>query len=105
YSTRPATPQDQSPFPTRRSSDLSIRHRDVDVAVGIDSHGIDPQRPRCRKRADPAAADLVAGTVPGALQDSVLHLATVERQILVRDRKSTRLNSSHVKNSYAVLCL
>src|SRR5690606_39678759 len=24
---------------------------------------------------------------------------------LLRDRKSTRLNSSHVKNSYAVLCL
>src|SRR5690606_40783638 len=25
--------------------------------------------------------------------------------VLVRDRKSTRLNSSHVKNSYAVFCL
>src|SRR5690606_41842252 len=27
------------------------------------------------------------------------------RHILIRDRKSTRLNSSHVKISYAVFCL
>src|SRR5690606_39818600 len=27
------------------------------------------------------------------------------RRIRLRDRKSTRLNSSHVKNSYAVFCL
>src|SRR5690606_41156362 len=26
-------------------------------------------------------------------------------QALIRDQKSTRLNSSHVKNSYAVFCL
>src|SRR5690606_39766215 len=26
-------------------------------------------------------------------------------RLLLRDRKSTRLNSSHVKNSYAVFCL
>src|SRR5690606_39408067 len=31
--------------------------------------------------------------------------AAVSASRLGRDRKSTRLNSSHVKNSYAVLCL
>src|SRR5690606_39834740 len=30
---------------------------------------------------------------------------SVQDPPLVRDRKSTRLNSSHVKNSYAVFCL
>src|SRR5690625_3983860 len=30
---------------------------------------------------------------------------TVHRQIMILDRKSTRLNSSHVASSYAVFCL
>src|SRR5690554_7595856 len=29
----------------------------------------------------------------------------VQRQVVARDRKSTRLNSSHVRISYAVFCL
>src|SRR5690606_39679589 len=29
----------------------------------------------------------------------------VTRRVFFQDRKSTRLNSSHVKNSYAVFCL
>src|SRR5690606_41818845 len=32
------------------------------------------------------------------------HLFTPERPALAQDRKSTRLNSSHVKISYAVFC-
>src|SRR5690625_5546786 len=38
----------------------------------------------------------------------VLHIKVVERLIqedILRDRKSTRLNSSHVAISYAVFCL
>src|SRR5690606_41754420 len=31
--------------------------------------------------------------------------AAKEQNITILDRKSTRLNSSHVKNSYAVFCL
>src|SRR5699024_12156507 len=39
-------------------------------------------------------------------QDGLLHLAGVLDQIVHRlDRKSTRLNSSHVSISYAVFCL
>src|SRR5690349_23836727 len=38
--------------------------------------------------------------VLGAQQQAVLHLVQ-----LVADRKSTRLNSSHVEISYAVFCL
>src|SRR3989442_7013142 len=32
-------------------------------------------------------------------------LAAAHRKLLARDRKSTRLNSSHVRISYAVFCL
>src|SRR5690606_41856463 len=74
-------------FPTRRSSDLRRRARDPrprarDVArrrVG-GAHRRDPRRPRADRGAR-------------------LHLSAAG------DRKSTRLNSSHVKISYAVFCL
>src|SRR5438034_8196826 len=63
-------------FPTRRSSDLGDRQVE--------------RRPSCpRARAVADAND----AVPRRLQDPG------------RDRKSTRLNSSHTVNSYAVLCL
>src|SRR5690606_40530588 len=32
-------------------------------------------------------------------------LAAAQRELIIGDRKSTRLNSSHVKISYAVFCL
>src|SRR5690554_7160415 len=35
----------------------------------------------------------------------VLIIVAIEVGILLRDRKSTRLNSSHVRISYAVFCL
>src|SRR5690606_41376599 len=78
-------------FPTRRSSDLD----DVEVdAVGEelpaaqDQHGGVLRRRGAQRRDEPVA--LGGG-----------HRAVVE----VEDRKSTRLNSSHVKISYAVFCL
>src|SRR5690606_41072436 len=39
--------------------------------------------------------------------DKMQRFLTIDRLMLAerRDRKSTRLNSSHVKNSYAVFCL
>src|SRR5256885_13290056 len=33
------------------------------------------------------------------------HRARLERELVMRDRKSTRLNSSHLVISYAVFCL
>src|SRR5207249_6494207 len=65
-------------FPTRRSSDL----------------------PHCPDGACPH----LCGHKPGQLH----HLAILVRslvQVYARDRKSTRLNSSHVSISYAVFCL
>src|SRR3989442_11781584 len=39
------------------------------------------------------------------LKTSALHIAKCAMGRLSRDRKSTRLNSSHVRISYAVFCL
>src|SRR3712207_7821237 len=60
---------------------------------------------------DPEARRLAAETLPG---DGALLGGTVRaewdaegrlKQVWNRDRKSTRLNSSHANISYAVLCL
>src|SRR5207302_11446461 len=81
-------------FPTRRSSDLADDGLPHAATLAVGSHG---------ERAHPAFG-------PGAVRD-------VERDDMPRlvapqhragagvDRKSTRLNSSHVKISYAVFCL
>src|SRR5690606_40201442 len=75
---RPALP----PFPTRRSSDLTPR--------------------------DPPAADVLVRALPGPLLRHRRWWAHQDSNLEPRDsldRKSTRLNSSHVKISYAVFCL
>src|SRR5439155_24985984 len=83
----PAHP-DLHSFPTRRSSDLSKRTRAQVVAP---------------------ARTLTTTTVPPfvwAWRSGVRrYRQTPLRQAQTKDRKSTRLNSSHVANSYAVFCL
>src|SRR5690606_40807403 len=42
----------------------------------------------------------------GRIGDGKIFVVPVEEAVRIRtDRKSTRLNSSHVKSSYAVICL
>src|SRR5690606_41878722 len=78
-------------FPTRRSSDLG----QADEAIRMPF----PQLP--------GAHALHAARTGGALE--VIHLVVPlvagEVHLEEQDRKSTRLNSSHVKVSYAVFCL
>src|SRR5205085_9612140 len=69
-------------FPTRRSSDLVREAPAPELRDGRRRH-----RPRGAAALDPDAAD--AGP----------------RHDRERDRKSTRLNSSHSQISYAVFCL
>src|SRR5690606_41517882 len=76
-------PQEFHSFPTRRSSDLHACS-----ALGPMSRSI-------RWRIS-AAALLVKVTA---------RMAWAGTPLASIDRKSTRLNSSHVKNSYAVFCL
>src|SRR5690606_41249939 len=85
-------PPDLHSFPTRRSSDLPTPSRHA-VPHGPEAHAstVVPRRtagpaPRCSSRHRPRHR---GGPPPSGLQD----------------RKSTRLNSSHVKTSYAVFCL
>src|SRR5690606_41720515 len=73
-------------FPTRRSSDLAYPRQSRFPPAGT-VRPADPHRQRhgAGRSARPSARTRSAGAV--------------------RDRKSTRLNSSHVKISYAVFCL
>src|SRR5205814_10608026 len=83
---RPLTPRDLHSFPTRRSSDLR-----ADQPRQLHRRGArDGPRARERAAADERAEE--PQREAGADGD-------------VADRKSTRLNSSHLGISYAVFCL
>src|SRR5699024_12105874 len=87
-------------IPTRRSSDLESAH---------------PRRPRCKYFGEMIQMDASSFEwIPGHIWH--LHLAVddstgtvvgayFDTQETLKDRKSTRLNSSHVSISYAVFCL
>src|SRR5690606_41171599 len=83
-------------FPTRRSSDLVTDHdRDAAEQTGGAGHTVGSIREQFVAAIEAAFAqveDIGAGIAVEHVQP---HL----------DRKSTRLNSSHVKISYAVFCL
>src|SRR5690606_40215123 len=88
-------------FPTRRSSDL------IDVFVGTAL----PRAVRVGK-VDGNTGALGDLCVPGHLTTLVVGECAARQQghsvqggTKALDRKSTRLNSSHVKISYAVFCL
>src|SRR5690606_40800631 len=82
-------------FPTRRSSDLAVVRPARPAPVGQ----------RNRNGRSPAAQGLRATdhARPDRLPDA--HHGGDGRSPPAGDRKSTRLNSSHVKISYAVFCL
>src|SRR5690606_39841608 len=86
-------PRELHSFPTRRSSDLG------QVASNT-------LKPRCFASSSTAletpCAEKITVAPAGTSSSSSTNTAPRERR---RDRKSTRLNSSHVKISYAVFCL
>src|SRR5690606_40017415 len=95
----------QHSFPTRRSSDLYLRLLervawDHSWALGVDWQLFERLNRGMVVRY--TELDYLAPARPG----DHLELATwiVENDNRIRDRKSTRLNSSHVKISYAVFC-
>src|SRR5690606_40958493 len=99
----PRARRERHSFPTRRSSDLT--YADELVAVS------------CTGKGEAFMEAVTAGKLAAALEAGVpleealrRALAGVARRggdggIIAVDRKSTRLNSSHVKISYAVFCL
>src|SRR5207253_10184747 len=91
-------------FPTRRSSDLLVNPEIDDVVKkDIRKDGADP-RPlrRARLHRSPLAALKDAGLEPPLNQAEHPGVGDPVRQHPHQDRKSTRLNSSHVAISYAV---
>src|SRR5690606_42091838 len=92
-------PRGVAPVPTRRSSDLGecVPGDLVSVAgEGAAAH-LSPAQPQPLSSAIPIHA-VHAGGAERRPVDGVYGDGTA-------DRKSTRLNSSHVKISYAVFCL
>src|SRR5699024_11397532 len=84
--------RDRPPFPTRRSSDLPLEyiaseiggehvHVETIYPPGVDAHTYEPT------------------------SKEITSLAKADAFIYLGDRKSTRLNSSHVSISYAVFRL
>src|SRR5690606_41245303 len=98
-------PRDLPPFPTRRSSDL-------DDLPAMDDDDLRRGQPTVHRAFDEAAAilagdglltyafDIVAGEQTELPADRKVAL-TAALARAAGDRKSTRLNSSHVKISYA----
>src|SRR5207253_9389846 len=91
--------RDLHSFPTRRSSDL---HR---ISVEVQKLKLRGGRDEMRS----AYGNLVSNAVRYTPVGGHIALRCVEQDggvaLQVRDRKSTRLNSSHVAISYAVFCL
>src|SRR5262245_31739967 len=91
-------PRELHSFPTRRSSDLSSAS--VRFSVSSRAENVAATRSACsgNRRSTSSAPRAVVVTLTA--RRSVLRRARV-----TRDRKSTRLNSSHLGSSYAVFCL
>src|SRR5690606_41852655 len=91
-------------FPTRRSSDLLARFEArpgyvterAENGAGAPGRAVDLRPGSLREHAGEVRRDAAAGDVAERVHGS---------GHVLEDRKSTRLNSSHVKISYAVFCL
>src|SRR5690606_39320918 len=100
---RPALRRDPLPFPTRRSSDLGPLRLPVTEAKNA-------RYALCRSLSDCTSTTL--DTSPSQERSVVFFASVITWRCrsaslmygspAARDRKSTRLNSSHVKISYAV---
>src|SRR5699024_12020277 len=95
------TTQDQHSFPTRRSSDLTKAvHDQWGLARRAQYAHIQSLRDgiaTIEHRLGQELGSTGCGGMPGGYR--------TRQQWFAKDRKSTRLNSSHVSISYAVFCL
>src|SRR5699024_11435055 len=95
-------PRDLHSFPTRRSSDLDLYYGDFHALKKVDleiqekeiTAFIGPSG--CGKSTLLKSLNRMNDLIPGC---------KITGDITLEDRKSTRLNSSHVSISYAVFCL
>src|SRR5690606_41574282 len=90
-------------FPTRRSSDLFRRSILPFSAIDGKMQRVVEQVTKSSKKGRYSIINYKPVKFKDENSIQVLHLEA--RHMDGRDRKSTRLNSSHVKMSYAVFCL
>src|SRR5207245_10498206 len=96
-----STHRDLHSFPTRRSSDL----KRLDAAAHMSGRELRAEQVEGIAHLQFVAAGRIGGE---RLQRTLLVAHLADRgaaRILIEDRKSTRLNSSHGSISYAVFCL
>src|SRR5690606_41668904 len=103
-STRPRDARVHPPFPPRRSSDLPSRRTGHRLHRPLVPPPVGARRPRPPPGPPPGR---VLALRHARLRRRLAHSRLVRRTPSPpgQDRKSTRLNSSHVKNAYAVFCL
>src|SRR5690606_39988227 len=91
-------------FPTRRSTDLEVEPASATAAMPVVES--QPEATAPASEPDTESQPEAAAPAPEPVTESQPEAATpvgLQAQVLERrDRKSTRLNSSHVKISYAV---
>src|SRR2546430_13340355 len=91
------------PYTTLFRSGLSrVEAREVEHVGEHNLYTGGPVRPSESKAVDPAVERAVRIRAASASEDAALDVHA--RQVAPRDRKSTRLNSSHSQISYAVFC-
>src|SRR5690606_40128900 len=100
----PGAPVVVPPRPTRRSSDLSRAHQAMLSKAREQAEDASSNKTRMLVAAGEEVGAL-AETIVSALEELEMLAHFRHQKSKVRDRKSTRLNSSHVKISYAVFCL
>src|SRR5437773_4210688 len=87
-------------FPTRRSSDLASSQ------LMVPPSRAPRKQPACQTQTPRNAAISPAAAVPPvSARNRAVHDETRRGRTGGEDRKSTRLNSSHITISYAVFCL
>src|SRR5439155_25174191 len=95
-------PRDPHSYPTRRSSDLSTSASIRSISSRAEGAATSSPAPECRTRKSRSFCRSIS-------EQGIATAPTFRQKDLdfrVRqDRKSTRLNSSHVASSYAFLCL
>src|SRR5690606_41825053 len=86
-------------FPTRRSSDLFEGKQDLEKRLPIRLRAWQNPDARFIVMRDQDSGDCVV------IKQGLVNICSSAGHPNALDRKSTRLNSSHVKISYAVFCL
>src|SRR5690606_41496651 len=91
-------------FPTRRSSDLEVS---LNVLFNNGDSEVLSESYRYEQNAPEISLQGIGVDISSGAQSLILEIAVLDDTDVsfIEDRKSTRLNSSHVKTSYAVFCL